>query len=79
MTRFIFICFIASLISFPSTALTQQCDPNYTGACVPIASDVDCASGSGNGPAYVRGPVRVVGKDIYGLDRDGNGIGCENG
>jgi hypothetical protein len=55
----------------------QSCDPNYTGACVPIASDVDCAGGSGNGPAYVRGPVRVVGSDIYGLDRDGDGIGCE--
>lgn len=24
------------------------CDPNYSG-CVPIASDVDCAGGSGNG------------------------------
>ena len=58
---------------------TQQCDPNYSGACVPIASDVDCASGSGNGPAYVQGPVQVVGNDIYGLDRDGDGIGCEDG
>jgi hypothetical protein len=55
-----------------------RCDPNYSGACVPIASDVDCAGGSGNGPAYVRGPVRVVGSDIYGLDRDGDGIGCED-
>lgn len=55
---------------------TPQCDPNYSGACVPIASDVDCAGGSGNGPAYVQGPVRVVGTDIYGLDADG--IGCEN-
>jgi resuscitation-promoting factor RpfB len=58
---------------------TQQCDPNYSGACVPIASDVDCAGGSGNGPAYVQGPVQVVGTDIYGLDRDGDGIGCEQG
>lgn len=56
---------------------SPKCDPNYSGACVPIASDVDCAGGSGNGPAYVRGPVTVIGKDIYGLDRDGNGIGCE--
>jgi hypothetical protein len=55
----------------------SECDPNYSGACVPIASDVDCAGGSGNGPAYVRGPVRVVGTDIYDLDRDSNGIGCE--
>jgi hypothetical protein len=56
----------------------QQCDPNYSGACVPIASDVDCAGGSGNGPAYVQGPVRVVGTDIYGLDADGDGIGCDS-
>jgi hypothetical protein len=55
-----------------------DCDPNYSGACVPIASDVDCAGGSGNGPAYVVGPVQVVGTDIYGLDRDKDGIGCED-
>jgi hypothetical protein len=53
------------------------CDPNYSGACVPVASDVDCAGGSGNGPAYVDGPVRVVGNDIYDLDRDGDGIACD--
>ena len=58
--------------------LASGCDPNYAGACVPIASDVDCAGGSGNGPAYVQGPVRVVGTDIYGLDgNDNDGIGCE--
>jgi hypothetical protein len=50
----------------------------YSRACVPVASDVDCASGSGNGPAYVDGPVTVVGTDIYGLDRDGSGTGCES-
>ncbi|MCZ7422965.1 G5 domain-containing protein [Verrucosispora sp. WMMA2121] len=54
-----------------------RCDPNYAGACVPISSDVDCAGGSGNGPAYVEGPVRVIGSDIYDLDRDGDGIGCD--
>jgi resuscitation-promoting factor RpfB len=53
-----------------------ECDPNYSG-CVPIASDVDCAGGGGNGPAYVKGPVTVIGEDIYGLDRDGDGVGCE--
>jgi resuscitation-promoting factor RpfB len=60
------------------TKQAPQCDPNYSGACVPIASDVDCAGGSGNGPAYVQGPVRVVGTDIYGLDADGDGIGCDS-
>lgn len=58
-------------------AAPSGCDPNYAGPCVPVASDVDCAGGSGNGPAYVRGPVTVVGSDIYGLDRDGDGMGCE--
>ena len=56
---------------------SSGCDPNYSGACVPIASDVDCSGGSGNGPEYVRGPVTVIGDDIYGLDNDGDGIGCE--
>lgn len=54
----------------------SSCDPNYSG-CVPIASDVDCAGGSGNGPAYVSGPVQVIGTDVYGLDRNGDGLGCE--
>lgn len=59
------------------TKTVSPCDPNYSGACVPIASDVDCAGGSGNGPAYVSGPVYVIGFDIYDLDRDGDGVACE--
>lgn len=55
----------------------KNCDPNYSGKCVPIASDVDCGGGSGNGPAYVYGTVRVIGVDIYDLDRDGDGYGCD--
>jgi uncharacterized protein YabE (DUF348 family) len=58
------------------TKAASNCDPNYSG-CVPIASDVDCAGGSGNGPAYVDGPIRVTGTDIYDLDSDGDGIACE--
>jgi hypothetical protein len=38
---------------------------------------VDCLGGSGNGPEYVAGPITVVGPDEYGLDADGDGIGCE--
>nr|WP_166981711.1 G5 domain-containing protein [Microbacterium fandaimingii] len=53
------------------------CHTSYAGVCVPIASDVDCAGGSGNGPAYVSGPLRVVGPDVYDLDRDGDGIACD--
>lgn len=54
-----------------------ECDPNYSGECVPIASDVDCGGGSGNGPAYVYGVVKVIGSDIYDLDRDNDGYGCD--
>ncbi|MDI2023253.1 hypothetical protein PJL18_03801 [Paenarthrobacter nicotinovorans] len=61
----------------PVAPAQSQCDPNYAGACVPIDSDVDCAGGKGNGPSYVRGPVTVIGSDIYGLDNDHDGIGCE--
>lgn len=60
-----------SIVAFAAT-----CDANYSG-CVPIDSDVDCAGGSGNGPSYARGPVNVIGSDIYDLDRDGDGVGCE--
>jgi hypothetical protein len=56
----------------------QRCDPNYAWACVPIDSDVDCAGGSGDGPSYVQGPVKVIGTDIYRLDNDHDGIGCES-
>ena len=61
----------------PSSGGGGGCHPNYKGKCVPIASDVDCAGGSGNGPAYVRGPVKVVGPDVYRLDRDGDGWACD--
>jgi len=67
-------------MTFAPVPLAQaaECDSNYEGACVPAnVSDVDCAGGSGNGPEYVAGPVRVVGDDIYELDRDGDGIACE--
>ena len=73
------VTLIGTYVAPPPPVVQKQsssCDPNYSG-CVPIASDVDCAGGSGNGPAYVSGPVRVIGSDIYGLDRDGDGIGCE--
>lgn len=56
----------------------QSCHPSYQGACVPAdASDVDCAGGSGDGPEYT-GRVTVVGPDVYDLDRDGDGVGCQS-
>ena len=52
-----------------------NCTPGYD-PCLPPAYDYDCQGGSGNGPAYT-GRVNVTGPDIYGLDRDGDGVGCE--
>jgi hypothetical protein len=54
----------------------EQCNPNYGGCLDPYASDYDCAGGSGDGPEYT-GTVEVIGYDEYGLDEDGDGIGCE--
>lgn len=53
-----------------------ECHPNYSGCLNPYASDYDCIGGSGNGPYYT-GRVRVYGFDVFGLDRDGDGWGCE--
>jgi hypothetical protein len=79
--RWRFAALVAVLAVLPAApvapATAAECDPNYDMACVPIADDVDCAGGNGNGPAYVQGPVRVIGKDIYELDRDGDGWACE--
>lgn len=61
----------------PPAPVDNGCHPSYEGACVPSADDVDCAGGSGNGPAYVQGPLRVVGPDVYDLERDDDGIACD--
>jgi hypothetical protein len=59
-------------------ASSGDCHPSYRWECLdPSVSDYDCLDGDGDGPEYVVGPVRVVGPDEYGLDRDNNGIGCE--
>jgi hypothetical protein len=48
-----------------------NCDPNYTGACVPIVTtDLNCSD------IPVRN-FRSVGLDPHGFDRDGDGIACE--
>lgn len=60
-----------------SEEASAECDANYSGPCLsPTASDYDCAGGSGDGPEYT-GIVTVVGEDHYGLDADGDGVGCE--
>jgi len=65
------------VVAKPKPPPPDDCHTSYTGACLdPSASDYDCAGGSGDGPKYT-GTVQVVGPDVYGLDGDGNGIGCE--
>lgn len=49
----------------------SNCDPNYSGACVPIVSwDLDCAD--------IGESVTVIGSDIHRFDADGDGAGCES-
>ncbi len=67
---------VTEVTAVGTKVVQSNCHPNY-GGCVPIASDVDCAGGSGNGPAYASGPVSVLGSDVYDLDRDGDGVACE--
>ena len=51
---------------------TGNCDPNYSGACVPAdRGDVNCADVPGT-------DVEVVGEDVYGLDGNGDGLACES-
>lgn len=60
-----------------STHSSEDCDPNYEGACLdPNATDYDCEGGTGDGPEYT-GQVQVLGDDHYELDRDGDGTGCD--
>lgn len=54
----------------PGEAYGADCDPNYVGACVPLVDyDLDCPD--------IEAPVTVVGTDIHGFDREGDGVGCE--
>jgi hypothetical protein len=62
----------------PPTSAPRNCDPSYPDVCLnPNAEDYDCAGGSGNGPLYVDGPIAVSPPDPFGLDADGDGLGCE--
>jgi hypothetical protein len=44
---------------------------------IALVDDVDCAGGSGDRPV-VDGPITVTGSDPHELDRDGDGVGCED-
>lgn len=52
-----------------SAGASNNCNPNYS-PCVPNASyDLDCPD--------IGFSVNVIGSDVYGFDRDGDGYGCE--
>jgi len=60
-----------------SSQTKRKCHPSYKLKCLkPNASDYDCIGGSGNGPYYT-GLVKVVGPDVFRLDADHDGWGCE--
>ena len=55
--------------STPQPSITTgTCDPNYE-PCIPIDPDLQCSD--------IKFAVNVVGDDVHGFDRDGDGIGCE--
>ena len=49
--------------------IQESCTPGYT-PCIPVSSDVDCSE--------LGFSVQITGPDTYGLDRDGDGTGCES-
>jgi hypothetical protein len=65
----------------PPTTPSRDCHPSYPDVCLrPDASDYDCEGGTGNGPYYVSGPLRVLPPDPFELDgNDNDGWGCESG
>ena len=56
---------------------TPTTDGSRTDDDLRVRSDYDCAGGTGDGPGYVYGSVRIVGADQYDLDADNDGVGCE--
>lgn len=74
----VILCAVVGVAAPGGAVAKTRCDPNYKGRCLrPNVSDYDCAGGSGDGPYYVSGPFRVVGRDHYRLDADHDGIACE--
>jgi hypothetical protein len=52
-------------------APASTCHPSYTGYCVPNnRGDINCPD--------IKHRVMVVGPDVYGLDSDHDGVGCES-
>jgi hypothetical protein len=61
--------FVLTLGIYGPRVSQGDCHPGYL-PCVPVADSVDCTD--------IRTVVRVIGNDDYGLDRDGDGVGCES-
>ena len=56
-----------------TSTTASKCDPNY-GGCIPLSTaDLDCKDIERLGLA----PVKVIGRDVHKLDRDGDGLGCD--
>lgn len=58
------------------------CTPGYFPCIRPIVQNgflaqYDCWGNGGDGPYYVYVTERVSGEDVYGLDGDNDGYGCE--
>lgn len=86
MKKLITIAAAAAVLALPAAAdaaaqptgsTARKCHPSYKLKCLnPNAYDYDCIGGSGNGPLYT-GLVKVVGPDVFRLDTDHDGWGCE--
>lgn len=70
-----FAALAGSVVIYKTTSTSRMggsgdCNSNYSNACVPnVEHDIDCRA--------IRHRVHVVGKDVYHLDADRDGIGCE--
>jgi len=53
----------------PQSVPQNDCMTGYS-PCLPITDDLDCGE--------IGHPVTVTGSDPYGLDRDGDGVGCDS-
>jgi hypothetical protein len=59
------------VVAKAAPAPAPNCNPNYSGACIPnVSYDLDCGDVSATN-------FHVVGYDQYGFDGDGDGIACE--
>ena len=71
------VLIVLSLTTSGAIAQNAECDPHYSGACVPVyrtaADDVDCADIEEKNFTVV-----TIGEDPHRLDGDQDGIACES-